>query len=252
MSAKDLTIDYLLTLGDNALILGQRLCEWCGHAPIIEQDIALSNIALDLIGEARNIYTYAAQLAGNGQNEDTMAFLREEWQYKNLLIVEQPNGNWADTIARQFYFDAFHYSLYSQLQHSNDDTIAAIAEKSLKEITYHLRFSAEWVIRLGDGTEESSKKMQDAIDRLWVYTGEMFIPSEIELKAAQAGIGIDPSTLLQEWNSRVIDVLLEATLKVPTSIPYQKGGKVGNHSEHMGYILSDMQYMQRTYPHLEW
>lgn len=240
-------IDYTLHLADNALILGQRNSEWCGHGPILEQDIAITNISLDLIGQARSFYQYAAQLKADGSTEDSLAYLRTEREFKNCLLVEQPNGDWAQTMLRQFLFSNFQFHLYHYLLDSPDKTIAAIAEKSLKEVKYHLRWSSEWVIRLGDGTEESHSRMLTAIDEIWRYTGELFIPATYEQES-----GIDVASLKNDWHNKVKAVFEEATLMVPENIYMQTGGKKGTHTEHLGYILSDLQYMQRAYPGSEW
>ena len=257
---------YTLHLADTALILGQRNAEWCGHGPVLEQDIAITNISLDLIGQARNFYKYAAQLINHLQNaggakapspagegvggevtEDSLAYLRKEREYKNCLLVEQPNGDWAQTMLRQYLFSQYQYLLFQQLQNCNDEQIAAIAAKSLKETAYHLRWSREWVIRLGDGTEESRLRMLKAMDELWRYTGEMFMPAHYEKKT-----GIDFNKIKEEWDLKVNEVFAEATLIAPEKIFMQSGGKSGNHTEHLGYILTELQYMQRTYPGCEW
>lgn len=251
-------IDYSLHLADNSLILGQRNSEWCGHGPVLEQDIAITNISLDLIGQARNFYQYAASLINqltnkpiNPVTEDSLAYLRKEREFKNCLLVEQPNGDWAQTILRQFFFSQYQYLLFEQLQNSNDEQLAAIAEKSLKEVTYHLRWSSEWVIRLGDGTEESHKRMLKAIDELWRYTGEMFIPVAYEKQT-----GIDCNEIKNAWDEKVKMIFDEAALASPlgTGGPafMQTGGKEGKHTEHLGYILTELQYMQRAYPGCEW
>ena len=245
-------IDYTLYLADNALILGQRNSEWCGHGPVLEQDIAITNISLDLIGQARNFYQYAATLIGNGATEDSLAYLRKEREFKNCLLVEQSNGDWAQTILRQFFFSQYQYLLFEQLQNSKDDQLAAIAEKSLKEVTYHLRWSSEWVIRLGDGTEESHNRIVKAIDELWRYTGELFEVAEYEIRATNEGIGVDVSKLKESWMSKVQEIFSEATLLIPPKTFMQTGGKEGKHTEHLGYILTELQYMQRAYPGCEW
>jgi ring-1,2-phenylacetyl-CoA epoxidase subunit PaaC len=244
--------EYLLRIGDNALILGQRLSEWCGHGPILEQDIAVTNIALDLIGQARNVLAYAGEVEGKGRNEDQLAFLRDAWDFRNVLLVEQPNEDFAHTIVRQFLFDAFNYYYHQELTHSKDERIAAIAAKSLKEITYHLRYSSEWTIRLGDGTEESRRKMQTALDDLWMYTGELTEPDELDLKMAQAGVGADLDKIRPLYDRKVDDILAQATLEKPDGNWMQSGGKQGRHTEHLGFILADMQFLQRAYPGLEW
>ena len=240
-------INYTLHLADNALILGQRNAEWCGHGPVLEQDIAITNISLDLIGQARNFYQHAATLMEDGATEDSLAYLRKEREYKNCLLVEQPNGDWAQTILRQFLFSQYQFVLFQQLQNNKDEQIAAIATKSLKEITYHLRWSSEWVVRLGDGTEESHKRMLKAIDELWRYTGEMFIPADYEKIS-----GIDFVLLKNEWLNKINEIFKEATLPVPDKIFMQTGGKKGIHTEHLGFILTELQFMQRSYPGCEW
>ncbi len=240
-------ITYTLHLADTNLIIGQRNAEWCGHGPILEQDIAITNITLDLIGQARSYYQYAASLIGNHATEDSLAYLRNEREYKNLLICEQPNGDWGQTVLRQFLFSSFQYQLLQLLLTHNDQTLAAIAEKSLKEVKYHLRWSSEWVIRLGDGTEESHQRMENAVAELWRYTGEMFMPAAYEKE-----LGIDVASLKYEWSKNVKQVFDEATLSIPSGVWMQEGGKTGTHTEQLGYILTDLQYMQRAYPNSEW
>jgi len=249
---KQQRLDYTLHLADNALILGHRNSEWTGHGPILEQDIALSNIALDLLGQARNFYQYAANIQLNGSTEDSFAYHRNEREFKNALLVELPNGDWGKTILRQFLFSAYQFLLYGRLKATQDSTIAAIAEKSLKEVTYHLRWSSEWVIRLGDGTEQSRQRMQIALDQLWPYSGELFIPTSYEIIAANAGYGTDITLLKDPWINTVNSILQEATLFVPENSWMQEGGKTGTHSEHLGYLLAEMQYLQRSYPNSEW
>jgi len=254
---KDATYNYILHLADNALILAQRNSEWCGHGPVLEQDIAITNISLDLIGQSRSLFQYAAELVnaeGAGEaTEDTLAYLRDTRDYKNCLLVEQPNGDWAQTILRQFFFSTYQFFLYQHLQQSTDVTLAAIAEKSLKEVTYHVRWSSEWVIRLGDGTEESHNRLLNALDELWMFTGELFVPAAYETAAVKAGIGIDVSALNTAWEQRVNEVFEEATIGIAsTSAWMQSGGKEGAHTEHLGFILAEMQYMQRVYPGCEW
>lgn len=252
MEGRDLQFDYILHLADNSMILGQRLGEWCGHGPVLEQDIAVTNIALDLIGEARSLYQYAAEVKGGEATEDSIAFLRDALEYRNVLLVEQPNTDWAYTIARQFFYDAYHFQLHTILSQSHDKRLAEIAAKTLKESTYHLKWSSEWVIRLGDGTAVSHEKINEAINSLWEYTGEMFIPSETEKATVSAGYGVDPKTLQDAWLARVKSVLGEATLQLPPSVFQQKGGRKGIHTEHLGYILADMQFLQRAYPGAQW
>jgi ring-1,2-phenylacetyl-CoA epoxidase subunit PaaC len=239
--------DYTLHLADNALILGQRNGEWCGHGPILEQDIAITNITLDLVGQARNFYQYAALLMADGSTEDSLAYLRTERLFKNCLLVELPRGDWAQTILRQFFFSTHQYYLFHYLQTYTDSTLSAIAEKSVKEVSYHLRWSSEWVIRLGDGTEESHKRMVQALDELWRYTGELFIPSTYEKE-----LGIDLASIKNEWFKKVKTVFDEATLVIPANTYMQEGGKTGAHTEHLGFLLADLQYMQRAYPGCEW
>ena len=236
-------------LADNTLILAQRNSEWCGHGPVLEQDIAITNISLDLIGQARNFYQYAAVLKADGSTEDSLAYLRTEREFKNCLLVEQPNGDWAQTILRQFFFSAYQFYLYQQLQESKDEQLAAIAVKSLKEVTYHLRWSSEWVIRLGDGTEESHQRMLKAIDNLWPYTGELFIPAEYEIDKA---IRIHLKSLQEKWIEKVKAVFSEAGLSYPADGWMHTGGKEGTHTEQLGYILAELQFMQRAYPNSEW
>ena len=241
-------IKYLLHLADNNLVLSQRNGEWCGHGPILEQDIAITNITLDLLGQARLIYQHAAELINNnGSNnttEDSLAYLRHEREYKNVLLVELPNGDWGQTILRQYLFSQFQFLLYNQLLTSTDSSLAAIAEKSLKEIKYHLRWSSEWVIRLADGTAESHNKMIHALNYLWEYTGELFLPAPYESD--------NLAVLKQQWLTAVTLVFEEATLPLPEEIFMQSGGKQGIHTEHLGYMLADMQYLQRSYPNAQW
>ena len=251
--------DYLLHLADDALILGHRNSEWTGHGPILEQDIAISNIALDLIGQARNFYQYAAKVinekkAGKSNvDEDLLAYHRDVWDFKNCLLVEQPNGDWARTIVRQFLFSLYQFYLYEQLQYSKDSTIAAISEKALKEVTYHVKWSSEWVIRLGDGTEESHKRMLGALDDLIKFRGELFREVEYEEEAANKKIGVHLSGLEPKWEQKVNAILKEATLPSPLEMNWGiYGGKEGKHTEHLGYILAEMQFLQRAYPGCEW
>jgi ring-1,2-phenylacetyl-CoA epoxidase subunit PaaC len=244
--------NYILTIADNSLILAQRLGELCGHGPNLETDIALTNISLDLLGQTRSYYQYAAKISGEEKTEDDIAFLRIEREYKNCLLVEQPNTHFGYVIGRQFLFDVFHFMLMEKLQNSPDETLAAIAKKGIKEVSYHKRFSGDWVKRLGDGTEESNAKMQEAIDYLWRYTDELFFMSEAENAIAKEGIGIDVSTFKEKYYAEVSEILKEATLSIPENKYFTKGGKEGVHTEHMGYILADLQYMQRTYPNMTW
>jgi ring-1,2-phenylacetyl-CoA epoxidase subunit PaaC len=244
--------NYLLHLADNNLVLGQRLGEWCGHGPVLEQDIAMTNIALDLIGQSRLLYQHIAELLGD-TSEDAMAFLRYEHEYCNLLLVEQPNGNFADTVVRQYFYDAFHYLCMDALRHNTDLQLAAIAGKSLKEIAYHRRWSSEWVIRLGDGTEESHAKVQEAVDRLWEYTGEMFRPAPYESEMHMTIQAPDVAAFHAPWLDHIRRTLDTATLVLPSADTWMhEGGKLGRHTEYMGFILTEMQYLQRTYPAMQW
>ncbi|MCP4437427.1 MAG: phenylacetate-CoA oxygenase subunit PaaC [Aureispira sp.] len=252
MTKKEALYNYIIQTADNNLILGQRLSELCGHGPELEVDIGLTNIALDLIGHARSLYQYAAEIQNLGKDEDQLAFLRARHEYFNVLLVEQPNEDFAYTIARQFFFSVFNYLFYSELQNSNDSQLAAIAEKSLKEVAYHIRYSSEWMIRLGDGTDVSHKKMQVAVDDLWKYTAELYTMSEVDQLMLEEGIGIDLNKIKALYLAKVEEVMEEATLTIPTNGWTQKGGKEGQHTEHLGHILTEMQWMQRTYPNMKW
>jgi ring-1,2-phenylacetyl-CoA epoxidase subunit PaaC len=269
---------YTIHLADNALLLAQRNSEWTGHGPVLEQDIAITNISLDLLGQARNFYQYAAGLynASSGEEkglvekyiprpwkefnraleEDDLAFLRDEHQFLNILLVELPKGDWAQTVLRQFFFSAYQFYLYRQLETSSNASLAGIAEKSLKEVTYHLRWSSEWVIRLGDGTEESHQRILRALEDQWSFTGEIFAASAYEHAAGEEGWGIDPASLKDLWLRKVEQVFESAT--IPFSYGetmkgwMQSGGKQGRHTEHLGYLLAEMQYLQRTFPNSVW
>jgi len=268
-------LNYTLYLADNASVMSHRLGEWCGHGPVLEQDIALTNIALDDIGQARNLYQYAADILNNipssekknlfsdmvlnskiasGEtiDEDDLAYLRDAWDYRNLLLVEQPNKDWAYTVVRSFYYDAFMQLFYTALQNSKDEMLKGIAEKSLKEVAYHLRWSSEWIIRLGDGTEESHQRIQNAVNDLWMYTGEMFKMTDTDKTMVAGGIGVDLKAIQESWTAEVKNIFTEATLQMPADIWMQDGGKEGRHTEHIGYILAEMQFVQRSYPGLEW
>ncbi|MGQ9452198.1 1,2-phenylacetyl-CoA epoxidase subunit PaaC [Leclercia sp. TB492] len=242
---------YVLRLGDNGLVLSQRLGAWCGHAPELEIDLALANIGLDLLGQARNFLTYAAELEGAG-DEDTLAFQRDERQFRNLLLVEQPNGNFADTIARQYFIDAWHVALFTRLTQSRDPQLAAIAAKSIKEARYHLRFSRGWLERLGNGTAVSAQKMQQAVNDLWRFTAELFEADEIDQALVAEGIAVDPRSLREAWEAEVFSGLNAATLSVPSESAYRSGGRNGLHTEHLGPMLAEMQYLQRVYPGQQW
>ena len=239
--------EFLLRLGDNCLVLSQRLSEWCGHGPALEEDIALTNVALDLLGHARFWLSYAGDVEGAGRDEDSLAFLRDARDFRNVLLVEQPNGDYAVTTARQFYFDTWHSQLLRVLTQSAGARISGIAEKALKEVTYHLERSTDWVIRLGDGTEESHRRMQSAVDDLWVYTGELFETDDIDRE-----VGVDLETLRPAWMEHVEKTFSEATLQVPSGKWMQRGGKNGIHTEKLGYLLAEMQFLPRAYPGARW
>ena len=252
MEKKKALFNYLLRLADNAAILGHKLSEWCGHGPELEEDIAIINTALDLLGHARSIYTYAGEVEGKGRDEDNIAFLRIEREYKNALICELPNGHYGDTIARQFLFDQFNYLVFSELVNSTDETVSAIAAKAIKEIRYHLRRSTEWTLRLGDGTEESHNRIQESFNDVWSYTGDLFVEDESDGLIVSAGIGPDLKIIRPIWREKVKAVLTEATLTTPEDGWMHSGSKEGRHTEHMGHLLSELQYMQRAYPECEW
>ena len=243
---------YTLRRADDALILGHRLSEWCGRAPAMEEDMALANMGLDLLGQARELYSYAADVEGQGNDEDKFAYLRDVRQYRNLLLLEQPNGDFARTMVRQFFYAAYADLYWRAMMKSGDATLAAIAAKSEKETAYHLRHSSEWMVRLGDGTEESHRRAQDAVDDLWAYTGEMFAVDESERALIERGVAVDPATLHPQWLATVSGVVTEATLALPKSGWMQQGGRSGKHSEHLGHLLSELQSMQRTFPGATW
>ncbi len=248
---------YCLHLADTTLIISHRNSEWCGHGPVLEQDIALTNIALDLLGQARNFYQYAATLLtvnGTQPTEDDLAYLRDVNEFKNHLITENPNGDWAITVLRQFYFSCFQHFFYQELQQSSDEQLAAIATKSLKEVAYHLRWSSEWVIRLGDGTEESHTRMKNAIDYFKDYTDEFFTMSDYETLLLSENISVDVSKIKTKWQQKVNDVFEEANLPSPKGeeLGVRFGGKNGNHTEDLTTLLAEMQALQRTYPNSVW
>lgn len=252
-STQQALCDYVLHLADTNLILAQRICEWCGHGPILEQDIALSNIGLDLLGQTRSLYQYAAALDGTGKSEDDLAFLRGERAFKNLLLAEQANGDFGYTVMRQFLYESYQLLLLEALKEKAPAPLAAIANKSLIEAQYHYKWSAEWVIRLGDGTEESHTRIQQSLNDIWTFTGELFTPSSYESLLAEQGIINPIDRLKQAWLEKVSAVLEEATLSIPDqNIWMQEGGKSGIHSEQLGYMLAEMQYLQRQYPGQTW
>ena len=243
---------YAVRLGDDALVLGHRLSEWCSNAPFLEEDLALANVALDFIGRARMLYTYAGKLRGDETNEDDYAYARDARQYTNLLIYELPKGDFAFTMARQFFLDAYNVEFLQRLRESSDAELAAIAGKAIKESTYHLRRSAEWMLRLGDGTEESHERLQHAINELWGFTPELFQMDALEMELLQQGIAVDRAAIESGWYTRVSTVLADATLVEPASDWQVGGGRQGIHTEHLGHMLSELQFIQRAYPGLEW
>ena len=244
--------EYLLRLGDNCLILGHRLSEWCGHSPALEEDLALANVALDLLGQTQLWLNLAGEAEGKGRDADRLAYTRDSADFRNVLLVVQPNGDFAMTIARQFYFDAWHHLLLTRLAGSPNGRIAEIAAKALKETSYHLERSREWVLRLGDGTEESHRRMQAAIDELWMFTGELFEADDIDRRVAEAGVAPDAASLYEPWLALVREAADEATLTLPQPGWMQRGGKRGVHSEHLGFVLADLQFLQRAYPNAAW
>jgi len=244
--------EFLARMGDNTLVLGHRVSEWCGHGPALEEDIALANTALDLIGQTQLWLGLAGEVEGKGLGADDLAFLRDAYDFRNLLLVERPNGDIGNTLMRQFLFDAWHFLMLRALKGSADSRIADIAEKASKEVAYHLDRSRDLVIRLGDGTDESHRRMQDALDQLWTYTGEMFAGDATDAALSATGIAPEPSSLKREWEEIVAETLAEATLRKPADGYMQKGGKRGVHTEHLGYILSEMQFLQRAYPGANW
>ena len=243
---------YILGVADNCLILGQRLGELCGHGPSLETDIACTNISLDLFGQVRSYYQYAAKVAGDKRTEDDIAMMRPEREYVNVLLVEQPNTDFAFTIVRQFLFDVYHYLFLNELQKSKDETLHAIARKSSKEVSYHLRFSSDWIKRLGDGTEESHSRMQQALEDKIHYFEELFIPTETETRLLKIGIAPDLSLIREKAYAKLNAVLQESTLSIPEDMYPQQGGRSGNHTEYLGFILAELQYMQKSYPNLTW
>lgn len=243
---------YATRLGDDGLILGQRLGEWCGHAPSLEIDLALANFGLDLIGQAQHFLAYAGELEAAGRDADKLAFHRDVMDFTNCLLVEQPNGDFAQTIARQFFFSAWQELLFQALSASADETLAAVAKKAVKEVAYHARFSGEWIVRLGDGTEESRARMIAGLDWMWRFVDELFEMDEVDQRLLAAGIAVDQAALRRDWDARIDAVLAEATLDRPAPRRATVGGRVGRHSEHLGHLLSEMQFLQRAYPDQVW
>jgi ring-1,2-phenylacetyl-CoA epoxidase subunit PaaC len=252
MTTNEALVNYCLRLGDSSLILGQRMAEWCSNAPILEEDIAMSNISLDLFGQARTMLTYAGELEGKGRTENDLAYKRLEREFFNNLLSERPNGNFGDTVIRNLLHSAFYFHLYTALKNSTDDTIAAFAAKSLKEVTYHLRHSAEWVVRLGDGTEESHNKIQNSLNDIWEYTADLFAMNEVDEILIKKNISVDLNAILPLWNDTINQVLNRATLIRPTDSFMQKGSLDGIHSEVLGHLLAEMQFLPRAYPEAKW
>ena len=252
MAVPNPLFEYLLRLGDNCLILGHRVSEWCGHGPILEEDLALANVALDLIGQAKLWLTLAGEVEGEGRDADKLAYLRDAGEFRNLLLVEQKNGDFAFTMTRQFLFDTWHYLLLRELRRSTDSRVAEIADKAEKEAAYHLERSGDWMVRLGDGTQESHRRMQRAVNILWPYTGELFEMDEIDDALLRPGVSVDLAALRQPWHEHVGAMLEQATLEQPKSGWAQRGGKRGIHSEHLGFLLAEMQFLQRAYPGASW
>jgi ring-1,2-phenylacetyl-CoA epoxidase subunit PaaC len=243
---------YLLRLGDDRLVLGHRLSEWCGHGPVLEEDIALANISLDLIGEATLLLKLAGQVEGKGRNEDALAYFRDAIDYRNALLVELPIGDFAVTMVRQLFFSVFSLLEMEALQRSAHVDLAGIAAKAVKESRYHVRHSAQWVITLGDGSDESHARAQRAVDDLWRYTGELFMADAVDRDAAAGGLGVDPSTLAEPWRAQIEEVLRRATLDVPSAAYMQRGGREGRHTEHLGHMLAEMQIVARSHPEATW
>jgi ring-1,2-phenylacetyl-CoA epoxidase subunit PaaC len=243
---------YVLRLADTSLVLGQRLSEWIGHSPALEEDLGLANLALDLIGQARLLLSYAGELEGHGRDEDTLAFLRDAPEFSNLTLAEQPNGDFGQTIVRQWLIDCWQLELYQDLSASADTRLAAIAAKALRETRYHHRFSSGWLVRLGDGTPESHQRVQRALDDLWRFTAELFAPDDVDERMHAAGIAPALPQLAVRWSARIDEDLQAATLTRPAAIPYPWHGKRGVHTEHLGHMLSEMQHLQRTYPGARW
>ncbi len=252
MTKKEALINYCLRIADSSLILGQRMAEWCTNGPTLEEDIALSNISLDLFGQSRILYEYVSELKGGDTTEDSLAFKRNEREFYNRLITERPNGNFGDTIVRNFLFDVFCYYFYTELSKSTDERLAAFAEKSLKEVTYHMRHNGEWIIRLGDGTEESHEKAQNALNNVWAYTDDMFEMDTTDELLISKGIAVDLKSFKDKWFTTVEDVINRATLIVPNDVFMHKGSNEGQHSEFLGHLLCEMQYLQRSYPEATW
>ena len=252
MNHQEALVKYCTRIGDTGLILGQRLAEWCGHGPVLEEDIALTNISLDLIGQTRAFYTYACQIENTGRNEDHLAYLRDGREFQNLLMAEQPNGDFGQTILRQLLISSFLELFFRALKGSKDETLAALGEKSLKEVTYHVRHSADWVIRLGQGTEESHQRMLNAIEEMWMYTDDFFDMDEVDSTVIQHGNGVNLSALKSQWLDKVKLIFSEAGLPIPEKSFSVRGSRKGNHSEHLGHLLAELQVLHRSFPGAEW
>jgi len=252
MTRQEALYKYTLGLGDNALVLSQRLSEWCSNAPIIEEDLALTNFALDMIGRAQVLLRYAGDMEGKGRDEDALAYRRSEREYFNNKIAELPNGDFAFTMVRQLFISAFELYFFEALQKSTDATLSAVAVKTLKEVKYHLAHASDWVIRLGDGTDESHNRTQDAVNRLWMYTAEQFEVDEATRQLLEEGISVDPEPLYKLWTRHITDVLDTGGLHVPVNGYMQTGSRQGIHTEHLGHLLAEMQYLPRAYPDAKW
>ncbi|MCE8509426.1 phenylacetate-CoA oxygenase subunit PaaC [Ruegeria pomeroyi] len=253
MTRDDAFLQFLLRMGDNTLVLGHRVSEWCGHAPVLEEDIALANTALDLIGQTQMWLALAGEVQGEGKSADDLAFLRDAWDFRNALLVEVPNGDFGRTLMRQFLFDSWHKLMLERLKGASDERVAAIAEKAVKEVTYHVERSRDTVIGLGDGTEESHARMQEALDYLWPYVGELFTGDAVDAEMVAAGIAPDPASLRADYDAILAEVMAEATLDIPKSGFAHKGGRDGRmHTEHLGHLLTSMQWLQRAYPGARW
>lgn len=253
MTSQEALFKYCLRIADSSLIIGHRLSEWCGHGPILEEDIAMTNMALDYVGQARTLFAYAAEVEGKGRTEDDLAYLRLEREYTNALLCERPNGDFAETCLRQYLFSVYTYHLYTALSKSSNETIAGFATKSVKEVAYHKRHTGGWMLRLGDGTEESHQRAQDALNSLWMWTGDLFDMDDSDQQMIDAGIGTDLNAIKSVWEAEVTELLQKATLSIPeTSGWMQTGSKKGMHSEHLGFILAELQYLQRSYPGCNW
>ena len=252
MTEQEALFNYCLRIGDTSLIAGHRLSEWCGHGPILEEDIAMTNIALDWVGQSRTMLQYAGEIEGKTRTEDDFAYQRNERQFYNALISELPNKDFAYTTAKNFFLSAFNFYFYQELKKSKDETLAAFAEKSLKEVTYHLRHTSDWIIRLGDGTDESHQRLQDAVNAIWQFTGDLFEMNDVDKLLIDKGIAVDLAMVKKHWENKVKEVFAEATLQLPQTIWMQSGSKKGVHTEYFGFLLSEMQYLPRTYPEAKW